>query len=101
MSENTSEEAVVERAPQVRADGTTLAQVLAAIMDGGEGGASLKTISAKTGLRYRVCSNLAWKLEGSPDPHVASETYMVPRKPDERVVERVPGKGATFRLITA
>lgn len=97
----TEETPVVERTPQVRATTDNLVVVLQAIEDAGEAGASLKTLAASTGYRYRVLSNLTWKLEGSPEPSPAkTETYGTPRKPEERLVERVAGKGATFRRIS-
>lgn len=98
MSESTTEETVV-KPDQTRVTPELGLRTLQAIMDAGEGGATLKTLSAITGVRYRTMSNVCWYLEGRPEPSRAKDTFGVPRFPQERLVERVEGRGATFRVI--
>lgn len=69
-------------------------EVITFVRKQGAKGATLKAIAEATKLSGRIVHNVCWRLEGSPEIHEGAKVKRgVPRKPDERKLQRRSGTG--------
>jgi hypothetical protein len=71
------------------------------IVRAGEDGITIPDLVNLTGLRYRVLHNVAWTLEGAPEPSRRPPNYGVPEHPDAiraRRQKRATALSATSRF---
>ena len=72
--------------------------VLRHIVRVGENGITPDLVNL-TWLRYRVLHNVAWTLEGSPEPSRRSPNYGVPKHPDRIRARRLKASDGSVRYV--